>query len=126
MVNFAMPENWDRSTVKIKLHWTAATGASAADDVRFEIAAGAFSDDDALDAALGTAVTIDDAVTAAGDLQLTAASAALTIGGTPALGDYIRWKITRDYDYGGTPLAEDAQLLGVWIQYGVDQTPVEW
>lgn len=121
-----MPEDWDRSTVKAKVLWSAQTGASASDTVRFSLAAGAFSDDDPLDSALGTAVTMDDTVTAAGDMQTTPASAALTVGGTPALGDLIRWKITRDFDYGAQPMTEDAAVIGVWIQYQATNTPAAW
>lgn len=122
----AMPEDWDLGTVKAKVMWSGQAGASASDTVRFLLAAGAFSDNDALDAALGAPVTMDDTVTAALDMQTTPASAALTIGGTPVLGDLVRWKVTRDFDYGAQPMTEDAAVIGVWIQYQATVTPAAW
>src|SRR3990167_6105835 len=85
----AMPDEYNLGTVKMKLFWDAATGASAADLVSFGIKAGALSNDDAIDAALGTQVAVDDVVIAVGDLHVTPASGAITIGGTPALGDMV-------------------------------------
>ena len=57
----AMPENWDRSTIKAKFFWTSATGSTTADTVEWGIKAGALSDSDAIDATLGTGVVISDA-----------------------------------------------------------------
>ena len=50
---------------------------------------------------------------------------ALTIGGTPALGDLIVFEVCRNTD-GTGDMAEDAWLLGVLIQYKVDQTVSAW
>jgi hypothetical protein len=125
-MNFRLPSNWDRGTVKAKVLWTPAAGASAGDNVRFGLAGVAVSDDDALDVALGTAVTIDDTVIAVGDLHVSAASAALTIGGTPQVGDYIRLVLTRDYDYGASPMSEAAQVLGIVLQYGITGSIAAW
>jgi hypothetical protein len=124
--NFRLPSNWDRGTVKAKVLWTPAAGASAADNVRFALAGVAVSDDDALDVALGAAVTIDDAVIAVGDLHVSPASAALTIGGTPQVGDYVRLVLTRDYDYGASPMSEAAQVLGIVLQYGITGNIAAW
>jgi hypothetical protein len=120
-----MPENWDRSTVKVKFYWGNASGASASDTVEWAIKAGALGNDDAIDAALGTAVTISDTVIADGDLHVTSVTGALTIGGTPALGDLIEFEVYRNTD-GTDDMAEDAWLLGVLIQYKVDQTVSAW
>lgn len=124
--DFRMPANWNRGTIKAKVMWTPATGASAGDNVRFNLAAVAVSDDDPLDAAPGTAVTMDDVVLAVGDLHVTPASDALTIAGTPQVGDLLRFKLTRDYDYGASPMAEDAQVLGVVLQYTTTGTITAW
>ncbi len=121
-----LPSNWDAGTVRAKLLWEPAAGASAGDEVRWLFSAVAVGNDDALDAAFGTPVNIDDAAIAAGDAHETPASAAMTIGGTPAVGDLVTFKIERDYDYGSQPLAEHARLLGMVIQYGVSGTITAW
>ena len=88
--SFVMPENWSLGTIKFKAYWLGASGCSAADTVEWELQAGALSNDDAVDAALGTAQVISDAITADGDLQITGASPAITIGGTPAAETFVR------------------------------------
>jgi len=125
-MDFRMPSNWDRGTVKAKMMWAPSTGASASNNVRFTLAGVAVSDGDALDVALGSTVTIDDTVIAVGDLHTTPASAAMTIAGTPQVGDLLRFKVSRVYNYGGSPMTVDAQVLGIVIQYGVSGAITAW
>ena len=115
----ALPESWDLGTVKAKVFWT--TGDDAAnigEYVGFYLAGGAFSDSDALDAALGSEVLIADQVVTDNDMHISAASGAITIGGTPALNDMIHLKLRRDYNYtgGGTAMDVDARVFGILIQ----------
>lgn len=127
--NVAMSERWDRGTIKAKVYWAPGdAGANVGEYVRFNLAGGAFSDGDALDAALGTAQSMDDQVLADDDLHVTPASAAITVGGTPALGDLLHFKLTRDYDYAGagTAMDVDARVFGVLIQFGRDQEVSAW
>lgn len=114
-----LPDEWDRGTVKVKVFWDAASGASAADQVSWGVRAAAVSDDDAIDGSWGTAVTTDDTVTAVGDCHVTPATGALTVGGTPALGDMTFFEVYRNVG-GNDNMTEDAKLLGIAIQYGVD------
>ena len=92
----------------------------------FYLAAGALSDGDAIDAALGTLQAVVDALTAKADLHVSPASAGVTVGGTPALGGLTFFKLSRDFDYGGTPMAEDAWVSGIQIQYLEDAIPAVW
>jgi len=112
-----MPEGWDRSTIKAKFYWSGAGSSSAGDTVEWEIAAIAVSNDDALDVALGTAQVISDTLLAndGTDLQVTAATPAVTVGGTPALGDLVHFKIARNVA-GTDDMTESALLFGVLIQ----------
>ncbi len=118
-VSFSIPfpEGWDRSTIKAKFFWSSDSGSTAADTVEWEIALTAIGDNDALDVAWGGAQVISDALLANGgaDLQVTAATPAITVQGTPALGDLITCRISRNV--GGTDdMTEDAWLFGCWIQ----------
>ena len=123
-----MPEAWDRGTIKAKVYWSAGGDANADEYVGFYLAAGARSNDDALDAALGTAVDIADQLIADDDLHVTPASAALTVGGSPALGDLIHFRLSRDFDYdgGGAAMGVDAHVLGVLIQYQKTNNQAAW
>jgi hypothetical protein len=126
-VSFPMPEGWNRSTVKVKFYWTTESGSSATDTVEWEIAAVAVSDDDPIDTALGSAVVISDAVLAddGTDLQISGATPALTVGGTPALGDLVHWKVSRNVS-GTDDCAEDGWLFGILIQYLDNQAVAAW
>jgi hypothetical protein len=125
--NIVMPEGWNLGTIKAKFYWTGASGCSAGDTVEWEIRGSALRDDSAIDAALGTPQVITDTVLTgtSGDLHITSATPALTIGGTPALGDYIHFKVSRNVS-GTDDMAEDAWLFGVMLQLTVDQTVTAW
>ena len=120
-INLMMPPTWDRSTIKIKYVWIPATGCSQGDIVTWGADGVVISNDDNIDGtAHGTSVTVDDAVTAGveGDLHISTATGALTIAGTPALGDLINLRVYRDADgsEGSDDMAEDAWLVGILIQ----------
>ena len=125
----AMPDDWDLGTIKAKFFWTTATGSTAGDDVEWAIQAVAISNDDAIDAAWGTAVTVNDAVIVNNgtDMQVTGATAAVTVGGSPALGDMIAFRVFRDVSAETAGPTEDAWLFGVQIQYRTLTTePSAW
>jgi len=126
--SLVMPENWDRSTIKAKFYWAPGDPAcTAADTVEWELQGGALSNDDAIDAALGTAQVISDAVLVGknGDLHITDATPAITIGGTPALGDLIHFKLSRNVS-GSDNMTEDAWLFGLYIQAAINEAVVVW
>ena len=123
-----MPENWDRGTVKAKFYWSSASGSTATTDtVEWEIGGVAISDNDALDAAITGAQVITDTLLAndGADLQVTSATPAITIAGTPALGDLVTFKISRNV--GGTDnMTEDAWLFACLIQYKAANSVSAW
>jgi len=117
--NRVMPPEWNLGTVKAKFYWLPGSASGdPGDTVEWEISAVARGDGDAIDAEPGTAQVVSDAVLAdeSADVLITAATPALTIGGTPAKGDFIYFKISRNPD-GTDDFAYDAILLGVLIQY---------
>jgi hypothetical protein len=122
-----MPEKWNRGTIKAKFFWSSASGSTAGDTVEWEIQGGALSNDDALDAALGTAQVISDTLLANNgtDLQVSGATPAITVGGSPALGDLVHFKVSRNV--GGTDdMTEDAWLFGAAIQYLCTNAVTAW
>lgn len=108
-----MPESWNEGTITARFVWTAA----ATGNVVWGIQAVAISDDDAIDATFGAAQTVTDGVTAANDLMISAATSAVTIGGTPAERDFVVFQVYRDADNGSDTLAADAKLLAVRLYF---------
>ena len=106
-----MPKSWDEGTVTMAFVWT----ATATGNVIWGGQGVAISNDDVLDAAFGTAQEVTDAVTAANDLMESAATIAITIGGTPAEGDWVVFQVYRKAADGGDTVAADAKLLGVVV-----------
>jgi hypothetical protein len=129
--NIVMPENWDRGTIKAKFYWAPGDAAcAAADVVTWVVAAGALANDDAIDTAVGTLQYVDDVVLAGknGDLHITAATSAITVAGSPALGELVHFKVSRDADAsdGGDDMPEDAWLFGVMIQAAINEAVSAW
>jgi hypothetical protein len=112
-----MPKSWDEGTITAQFSWTAATGTG---NVVWGMQCLARSDDDVLDTAFGTAVTVTDGLTATGDLMISAASSAITVGGTPAEGDNVWCRVYRDADNGSDTFSADARLIGVKVLYTVN------
>lgn len=107
--------------------WASENGFFCSDDVTWGVRAGALGDGDTIDTALGTSVTVNDVLLADNgtELQITEATAALTVGGTPALNDVLIFEIFRNV--GGTDdMPEDAWLFGIKIQYLENQEVAEW
>jgi hypothetical protein len=110
---FPMPKSWNEGTVTAQFIWTATNTGN----VVWGIQGLALSDDDALDTAFGTAVTVTDGVTAANDVMQSAFTSAVTIGGTPAEGDFVIFQVYRDADNGSDTCAVDAKLLGIRLNF---------
>jgi hypothetical protein len=114
--NICFPLSWDEGTVTFQYWWT--TTASDTDGVAFGLQAIALSDNDVADTAWGTPVVVtDDAQGAAGEILVSAESAAVTIGGTPAAGDIVFFRFFRDVSDGNDDMSEDARLIAVKVFY---------
>lgn len=107
----AMPKSWNLGTLTFIAYWTASAGSGT---VTWSLAAGAVSNDDVLDTTFGTAVTVTDTLLATGDLMVADESGAITVGGTPAVGDLVCFKILRDIS---DTLTGDAKLVGIKLLY---------
>jgi len=110
-----MPEQWDNGTIKAKFYWKSSNTDTGT--VAWFIQAVAHADSAVLDTAFGTAVTAtaDAGSGTDNDLHITAASAAMTVAGSPAEGEMVMFQIYRDVS--ADNYNADAHLLGVNLQY---------
>ena len=115
----SMPKSWNKGTVTAQFYWT--TTATDTDGVSWGIQGVCVSDNDTIDVAYGTAIVVDDAALgAAEDLCVSAATAAITLGGSPAAGDLAFFRVFRDVSDSNDTAAEDARLIGVKIFFTTD------
>ena len=116
----SMPKSWNEGTVTAQFYWTHATAVST--DVIWAIQGVCVSDNDTIDIAYGAAVTVTQTFhNTAEDLAVTAATAAVTLAGTPTAGDLAFFQVYRDADAAGdTTNSTDAKLIGVKIFYTTD------
>ena len=103
--------------MKFKLYWTNTAGLTT-ETIDFDLAAVALADDGAIDAAVGTAVNVTDTWIAQGDLHVSSQSAAMTVGGSPAAGQQIHFKLSRDV--ASDNMTGDVDVIGVLLEYTVD------
>ena len=115
----SMPKSWNEGTITAQFYWT--TTATDTDGVSWGIQGVCVSDNDTIDVAYGTAIVVDDAALgAAEDLCVSAATAAITLGGSPAAGDLAFFRVFRDVSDSNDTAAEDARLIGVKIFFTTD------
>ena len=113
---FSMPDSWDGGTITVAPYWTT---AGTTGTVVFSVAGRAFANDDAIDQAYGTPQTSTDTFIAAADVHIGPASSAITLAGSPAGGQLVQLKITRDVSE--DTLDADARLIALKIEYSVAQ-----
>lgn len=114
--NIKMPKGWNEGTITFQAVWYHPATATNF-GVAWALQAFAFSDDDAADQAFGTEQVVTDTGGTTNDIYITAESAAITIGGTPAEGDWVVFQIKRVPANGSDTMAVDARLLGVKLIY---------
>jgi hypothetical protein len=86
--------------------------------VVWSISAVAIADGETLDVSGGTAQIVADAnKSTAYFLSITDATPDITIAGTPAAGEYVRFGISRDPTHASDTLAATARLLAVVLTY---------
>jgi len=115
--NFAMPTDWDGGTITAQFYWIA--NSTSTNSVVWGIKGRAYSDNQPWDAAFGTAVETTDANnggTGANTINISAVSAAVTIGGSPAGGCHMQIQVYR-LGSGSDTLAVDAELFEVRLTY---------
>jgi len=116
--SYSPPPGWDEGTVTFEVVWTA-TGTPSG-GVAFNLQALARSDDESLDTVYGSSVTVTDTFIANEDVHITATSGAVTIGGTPAEGDYVTWRGSREVADGSDTMDAHALVLEYRIRFTRD------
>lgn len=112
---FAMPDSWDGGTINFIPYWTAESGSGT---VCFTLKGRAYANDDAIDQAYGTAQSSTDTLITAADVHIGPASSAITLAGSPAGGQLVQLKITRDVSEG--TLGVRAGLIAIKLEYGLN------
>lgn len=111
-----MPQSWNAGTLNFVGDWT--SGDTTASGIALALQALACGDGDALDDSWGTAVVVRDASQGtAGDIYRTAVSGNVTVGGSPAAGENVRFRVFRDVDDTGDTMTADMKLLSLKITY---------
>jgi hypothetical protein len=113
------PKSWNEGTITAQFFWShAATTTNFG--VRWGLQGVAISDDDTIGVAYGTAQEVTDTGGTTNDLYVSPATSAITIAGTPAVGDMVAWRVYRDPANGADTMAIDARLHGVAIFYNTN------
>lgn len=114
--SLVLPSDYDGGSLTYRVLWTA--NSTSTNSVVWVLRGTTIADDESLDAAFGTAISVIDAnKSSAYDMNITAESSALTLGGTPAAGKMAFFSIHRDPTNGSDTLAATARLISVVLTY---------
>lgn len=112
--SIAMPKKWNLGTITARFRWSHSI-TSTNFGVVWSIQAVAVGDGDTVAVAFGTLQSVTDTGGTTGDLYITAETSAVTIAGTPAIGDTVFFRVFRSALDAADTLAIDARLHGVDI-----------
>ena len=114
--SLAFPKSYNLGTVTYQVFWA---GIAATTNCNWTVDAVSITNNTSIDATYGTAVAVTDAAQGAvEELNVSAVSGALTIGGSVADDDLCVFRIGRDVAAGD--MAGDAQLLGIKLFFTTD------
>lgn len=109
------PSDWDGGTVTGVVRWLA--DSASGDSAVWGLQGRSYADGEAIDQAWGAAQTVTDANTGQNQENVSAATAAITLAGTPAAGERWHFRGYRDADNGSDDLAADARLIGIMVTF---------
>ena len=114
--SLAFPKSYNLGTVTYQVFWA---GIAATTNCNWTVDAVSITNNTSIDATYGTPVAVTDAAQGAvEELNVSAVSGALTIGGSVADDDLCVFRIGRDVAAGD--MAGDAQLLGIKLFFTTD------
>lgn len=109
-----MPKSWNRGTITFAPIWSHPSTTTNF-GVAWNLQAVAISNDDPIAVPFGTAQLSVDTGGTTNDLYIGPESAAITVAGTPAIGDTVFFRVSRVVGDAGDNLAVDARLHGIVI-----------
>jgi len=110
-----MPSDYNGGTITAVFYWIAPSVST--NSVVWGLAARAYADSDIFDQAFGTPQEVTDANGGNDDVNISAATPAITIAGSPAASNYVQFRAYRNPAAGGDNLAAIAELLAIRISY---------
>jgi len=114
--SIAFPKSYNLGTVTYQVFWA---GIAATTNCNWTVDAVSITNNTTIDVAYGTAVAVTDAAQGAvEELNVSAVSGALTIGGSVADDDLCYFRIGRDVSAGN--MDGDSQLLGIKLFFTTD------
>ena len=115
----AMPKSWNLGTVTYQVFWSPSTTNTG--NCIFGLQGVSCTEGDTADVAFGTAIEVTDAgIGTVEDVQMTAASSAMTIAGSPADDDQTFFQLYRDAADGSDTFTGEARVLGIKLFYTTD------
>lgn len=111
-----MPKRWDRGTISFVPVWSHPS-TTVNFGVVWELQAVAVSNDDAIAVAYGTAQGSADTGGTTNDVYVGPESAAITVAGSPAVGDLVFFRLARAPANGSDTLNVDARLHGIELYF---------
>jgi hypothetical protein len=113
--SLVMPSDYNGGTVTAVFYWIA--NSSSTNGVAWFIQGNAYGDNEAVDLSWGTAVGVTDANNGTHKLNISPASAAVTLAGSPAASELVQFRVYRDVSDGADTLAVDARLVAVKLSF---------
>ena len=115
----AMPKSWNLGTVTYQVFWTPSTTNTG--NCIFGLQGVSCTEGDTADVVFGTAQEVTDAgIGTVEDVQMTSASSAMTIAGSPADDDQTFFQLYRDAADGSDSFTGEARVLGIKLFYTTD------
>ena len=117
--SIAMPKSWNLSTITYQVFWSPSNTDTG--DAIFGLEGVSTSEGDTADVAFGTPTEVTDAgIGTVEDVQMTAVSGTVAIGGSPADNDYTFFQLYRDAADGSDDFTGDARVMGIKLFYTTD------
>ena len=115
----AFPKSWNEGTVTYQVYWTPSNTNTG--NCLFQLQGVAVGDGDTIDVAYGTGITVTDAgIATVEDQQISPVSSAVTIAGSPAVGEQTYFQLLRLAADGSDTFTGDARVLGIRIFFTTD------
>ena len=115
----AFPKSWNEGTVTYQVYWTPSNTNTG--NCLFQLQGVAVGDGDTIDVAYGTGITVTDAgIGTVEDQQISPVSSAVTIAGSPAVGEQTYFQLLRLAADGSDTFTGDARVLGIRIFFTTD------